>query len=272
VALEGFSGTLTLSSPSSPAPGSTFGDWRYDGIVGGLRVFANQVTGEVVRTADIGTVSGDLAGFGAIDDDLPCFAEGTRIATPRGEVPVERLRAGDLVVTLRGGRHGSAPLQPLVWVGKVQVDLTRRRDRASAAPVRVRADALAPGVPRRDLRLSPDHALFLDGLLVPVRLLLNGTTILQESWVRRVTYWHLELPAHGLLIAEGAVSESYLDDGNRHLFDAPALTVLASAFAPAREAARREAACAPIAAEGSPALARIRARLAERALRASATG
>jgi hypothetical protein len=72
-------------------------------------------------------------------------------------------------------------------------------------------------MPARNLFLSPDHAVFIDGVLIPVRYLLNDATIVQE---RRdaITYWHVELDAHAVLLAEGLPCESYLDTGNRSAF------------------------------------------------------
>ncbi|MBR0682349.1 hypothetical protein GXW74_17795 [Roseomonas eburnea] len=192
-------------------------------------------------------------------EEVTCFAEGTRIMTARGEVPVETLRAGDLVLAV----HGGASLQPLVWVGHTRVELARQRDRGKVAPVRIRAGALGPGVPVRDLRVSPEHALFLDGQLVPAGLLVNGRTILREIWCPNVTYYHLELASHGLVVADGAVAETYLDDGNRHLFDNSRLAALAVDFAALRANGRYlAAACAPVVREGDPALDGIRLRLA----------
>ena len=195
-------------------------------------------------------------------ESVVCFAEGTRIATPRGEVPVEQLRAGDLVVTA----HGGAALRPLIWIGRTRVNVARHPNRAKVAPVLVTAGALGEGVPFRDLRVSPEHALYLDGRLVPAHLLVNGTTILQENWRGEVTYYHLELEAHGLVISDGAVSESYFDDGNRHLFENTGVARLAVDFAAHRPSGRyAAAACAPLVSEGDAALDGIRARIAARA-------
>jgi hypothetical protein len=209
------------------------------------------------------TVSG--AEYYIFGDDtltqLPCFVAGTRVATARGEVAVEDLRVGDLVVTA----HGGAPLQPVVWIGHSRVNVTRQHNRAATAPILIKAGALADGAPHRDLRVSPEHAMFLDGHLVPAKHLVNGTSIVQELWCPEVTYWHVELPAHGLLVAEGAVSESYFDDGNRKHFDNHAITTLFKDFASERGNRRyAEAACYPLLTEG-PALERLRARLAARA-------
>jgi hypothetical protein len=213
-----------------------------------------------------GTAGGDpitITGVEWFDNNgtltqAPCFAAGTRIATARGEVAVEQLRVGDLVVTA----HGGGALQPVAWIGHSKVDVARQR---AMAPILITAGALAEGVPHRDLRVSPEHAMFLDGRLVPARLLVNGTSIMQELWCPEVTYWHVELPAHGLLVAEGAVSESYFDDGNRKHFDNHAIATLFKDFASERHNGRyAEAACYPPLTEG-PALERIRARLAARA-------
>jgi hypothetical protein len=132
-------------------------------------------------------------------------------------------------------------------------------------PVLVRADAFAEGIPFRDLHLSPDHCVFLDGQLVPVRLLLNGTTIIRQDWRRSVRYWHIELAAHGLVLADGAVTESYLDDGNRHLFGAAGLAAPFVSFGSDRRGPGYDAAaCAPVLRAG-PRLDLLRARLAARA-------
>lgn len=190
---------------------------------------------------------------------MVCFAEGTHLATEQGEVRVEDLRIGDLLVTVGPGGPG---LRPVTWVGRMRIDVARNAARQDVAPILVTAGALGDGVPHRDLRVSPDHALYLDGHLVPARLLVNGSTIVQEVWGPAVTYWHVELPAHGVLLAEGAAAESYFDDGNRHAFDNAGLDVLFGAMERARLAGRYAAeACAPLAVAGSAMLDRIRAGL-----------
>ncbi len=105
----------------------------------------------------------------------------------------------------------------MTWLGHRQVDCRRHPKPADVWPIRVQAHAFADGQPHRDLLLSPDHAVFVDGVLIPVRYLVNGATVAQE---RRdaVTYWHVELARHDVILAEGMPCESYLDTGNRDAF------------------------------------------------------
>ncbi|WP_198378681.1 Hint domain-containing protein [Neoroseomonas rubea] len=244
--IEDWTGPTTFGTDN--IPGGTYGNWTVGGGTGteAWRTFTHS-DGTSFRARDF--------------EGIACFAEGTLIATARGEVPVETLRAGHLVLTA----HGGVPLQPLRWVGHTTVDVARQRNRAAVAPVVIKAGALADRVPFRDLRVSPEHAIFLDGRLVPARLLVNGSTIVQESWVGRVTYWHVEFEAHGLVVSDGAVTESYLDDGNRHLFDNAGIAAIAVDFAANPSNGRyAAAACAPLLGEGDIVLDRIRARIAAR--------
>jgi hypothetical protein len=173
---------------------------------------------------------------------------GTRIATADGDRPAEALRHGDSVLTMDKARTVPRPLR---WVGRMQVDLARHLSPGRAAPVRILAGALAPGQPARDLLLSPDHAVLVEGSLFQAQALRNGATVAQPVCGDKVLYVHLELARHGLLLAEDAAVESYLEVGNRGLFAggramrglAPDLAAVPSAAALAVWQARG---CAPL--------------------------
>ncbi len=60
--------------------------------------------------------------------------------------------------------------------------------------------------------------MFIDGALIPIRYLVNGDSIVQQP-ADEVTYYHVELPAHAVILADGLPCESYLDTGNRAVFD-----------------------------------------------------
>jgi T5SS/PEP-CTERM-associated repeat protein len=140
-----------------------------------------------------------------------CFAAGTGISTPNGEVLVEHLAVGDSVLTLRG------ETRPIVWIGTGKVMVPRGR-RSAATPVIVRKGALCDNVPNRDLHVTKGHSLYLDDVLIPVEFLVNHRSILWDDWAREITIYHIELSTHDVLIANGAPAESYRDDGNRWLF------------------------------------------------------
>ncbi len=145
---------------------------------------------------------------------LPCFVTGSRIATSEGEVLVERLEVGMRV------RTDSAGLMPVKWIGHRHVDCRRHPDPSRVWPVRVRAGAFGPATPARDLWLSPDHAIFVCAVLVPVKYLINHTSIAQVPR-EQVTYFHVELSRHALMFAEGLAVESYLNIGDRANFEYP---------------------------------------------------
>ncbi len=189
---------------------------------------------------------------------LPCFARGTRITTKDGEVAVERLRVGDRVITASGATR------PVVWIGDREVACRRHPTPENVWPVRVRAGAFGEGLPRRDLLLSPDHAVFQEGVLIPIKHLTDGAGIAQER-VDTVHYFHVELESHDVLLAEGLPAESYLDTGNRAMFvGGAAHLVLHPDFA----ALNWNDACAPLCQQG-PIVAAVRRRLRERRIAAS---
>jgi hypothetical protein len=180
---------------------------------------------------------------------VECFAEGTRIRTCDGETKVEDLTVGDMVPTCL---DGSA--QRIVWIGRRAIDCEHHPDPRRVRPIRIAAHAFGPALPARDLVLSPDHAVLVAGVLVPVKYLTNGSSIVQLP-VDRITYYHVELARHDVLRAEGLPVESYLDTGHRVDFAsggpdgplAPDIAAVWDAFG-----------CAPLVVTG-PALAAARA-------------
>ncbi len=148
--------------------------------------------------------------------EATCFARGALILTVNGEVPVEALREGDQVIVCRDGISRG---EPIVWTGRLRIDLSRHSRPEMVAPVRFRRGALAENVPHRDLLLSPEHCVLLDGYLVPAKCLVNDMTIVRERDLPDVEYYHIETREHSIILAEGLSAETYLDTGNRAIFE-----------------------------------------------------
>jgi hypothetical protein len=158
------------------------------------------------------SLASDGAG-GFLFENTACFAPGTRILTTTGDVRVEDLAPGDIAIL------ADSTQSPITFIGHRRLDLSRHPRPHSMRPVRIGAGALADGVPSRDLTISPDHALLLDGVLVQVKDLIDGITIVQDFTLPAIRYYHVELTCHGILLVEGTPAESYLDTGHRGMFD-----------------------------------------------------
>jgi hypothetical protein len=156
-----------------------------------------------------------VPGHNTIFPSTPCFAAGTLIRTPAGDVAVETLKIGDLAMTASG------ELRPIKWIGHRDLDFRRHPDPRPAFPVRIAADAFGPNRPSQDLYLSPGHSVCVDlvgEVFIPAGYLINGATIAQIE-VDEVSYWHVELDSHDVLLANNLPAESYMAMGNRGFFE-----------------------------------------------------
>jgi hypothetical protein len=205
----------------------------------------------------------DLADGLVLLDPIACFVEGTLIDTEHGPVAVEHLRVGDRVTACL-----AQALLPIKWIGHRLVDCRHHPKPETVWPVRIRAGCFGDNRPSRDLLLSPDHAVLVDGVLIPAKYLVNGTSIVRCA-IDRVTYFHLELPQHDVVLAEGLPAESYLDTGSRLSFANGG--VATRLFADFSTQVWEAAGCAPLVVAGSQ-LQAVRRRLRERAARQEERG
>jgi hypothetical protein len=181
-----------------------------DGAILGLNGITNASGNWFVNTAP------DSGGTGTeVFLSTVCYVAGTRVLTATGERAVESLSRGDFVLALADGQLSARSVK---WVGRRRIDLTAHPRPETVAPVRIQRGAFADNIPHTDLLLSPDHAIFVEGKLICVRQLVNGTTIRREPGWTAVDYYHVELDQHAILLAEGLPAESYLDTGNRGFF------------------------------------------------------
>ena len=185
-----------------------------------------------------------------------CFAAGTLIRTPAGDVPVETLKAGDLVLTASGDAR------PVKWVGHTEFDF-RASPGQKALPIRIVADAFGPNRPSQDLYLSAGHSVCVDlvgEVFIPVGYLINGGTIAQVE-ADTISYWHVELDSHDVLLANNLPAESYLAMGNRGAFEE--MRGLLPAILEGRDTTHADF-CRPVVTDG-PMVDFVRKRLATRA-------
>lgn len=146
----------------------------------------------------------------------PCFAAGSRIATPDGPVPVEDLRRGDLVLTRDNG------FRPIRWIGGRAFDATALAEFPELQPVRVPRGTFGSDVPSADLLVSPQHRVLLAGHQVAPKqaeaeilasasdLVTLGLACVQA--VDSVSYFHMLFDTHEIVWANGCWSESFLPE------------------------------------------------------------
>ncbi|MGO9047826.1 MAG: Hint domain-containing protein [Xanthobacteraceae bacterium] len=138
-----------------------------------------------------------------------CFLKGTAIRTADGDRKVEDLTIGDLLPTMFGGTRA------IQWLGRYPI---RKSDRAKpwvkdALPVWIAPSAIGPGVPHAAFYVTTTHALFIDGVLVPAGLLINGSTIkrYEAREYDELEFFHVKLESHDVIYAEGAPVETLLN-------------------------------------------------------------
>ncbi|GBQ78047.1 hypothetical protein AA14337_1007 [Acetobacter malorum DSM 14337] len=150
--------------------------------------------------------------------DVVCFLAGSMIRTVDGDVAVENIQIGDEVVTF-DWKTGVENVRPVVWAGTARATVhANLQDDEAGYPVRILKDAVADGVPYQDLLVTSEHCLFFDGKFVPVRMLVNGSSIFYDKSITAYDYYHIETAEHSVVAANGMLTESYLDTGNRRSF------------------------------------------------------
>ncbi len=154
-------------------------------------------------------------GNGGKDRDPMCFLCGTAIMTKAGEISIERLKIGDLVKTVNGKDMA------VKWIGRHVYKKNGASWPSSVVPIRVARHAIDPQTPHRDLYVSPGHALFIDGVLIRAKDLVNGISITPALPDDRemIEYYHIVLDTHEGVLAEGAAAETLLlKEGNHEAF------------------------------------------------------
>jgi hypothetical protein len=154
----------------------------------------------------VGTVGGAFAA-GRRRVDVACFVQGTLIATPKGEKPIEYLKPGDLVLTRDNG------VQDIRWIGSRHIGWNTLSANPHLKPVVIRWGALDWGSPAHDLYVSPNHRILVrdhDGeeVLAAAKQLVGNDGI-EEVDAMGVTYFHLMFERHEVILSDGLWTESF---------------------------------------------------------------
>ena len=142
-----------------------------------------------------------------------CFANGTMIAGPSGERLVEELKIGDLVHTAGGA------IRPIRWIGKQEISVGDLIFKKELRPVCIAANSFGPGLPHSDLFVSRQHRFAIEGWTVEM-LFGEDRVLVRAGHLERgaarsvipskpVTYYHILLDEHDLLISNGLAAESF---------------------------------------------------------------
>lgn len=145
--------------------------------------------------------------------DAACFCRGSRIRTSRGDIPVEEIQIGDHIVAFDDDVT-KGTIRQVTWVGRSRAVVRKRLpDDEAGYPVRLLKGAIAHDVPYKDMLITSEHCLFLDGRFVPVRILVNGRSIFFDKSIESYDYYHVETEKHSVIMADGVLTESYLGSG-----------------------------------------------------------
>ncbi|RVV99661.1 type I secretion protein [Mesobaculum littorinae] len=184
--------------------------YRLDGVT--TDSDGNGIDGDVVYFDDHGNETGRLH-FENIEEIIPCFTPGARIATPRGERLVEDLREGDRIITRDNG------IQEIRWVGRKQLGYQELQQNRHLKPVLIKAGALGHGLPERDMLVSPNHRVLVASdrtqlyfeereVLVAAKHLVNADTIRSVETLG-THYIHFMFDRHEVVLSDGSWTESF---------------------------------------------------------------
>ena len=146
----------------------------------------------------------------------PCFLSGSLIRTPDGEIPVEAIVSGDKIIAYVAG---SEEIREVIWTAQSHCDVQPHlSDDLAGYPVRILRGAIADGVPSKDMLITAEHCLLLNGKFVPARMLVNNRSIFFDKSITSYEYYHIETTQHSVIMADGMLTESYLNTANHRSF------------------------------------------------------
>ena len=231
------SGTLNFNAGSATAQaGNIFWLANSSGLIStasGATIQGNLISGTAITIggATSSIINGSIFAQGTnvtfaadtiVNAEPVCYLKGTKILTEDGYKNIEDLKVGENVVS-KGKIHQNAyvdvneplSLKPITWIGSFKAPNLN----SNSLPICIKANALRENLPFEDLYVSPGHRIIIDGKMVVARDLINGETIFQDESFILVEYYHFELESHSSVIANGVLSETYLNFNTRGIFE-----------------------------------------------------
>ena len=191
------------------------GNWTYSADNANAAIQALDTGDTVTEVFTISSTAGTTTVTITINgaDEPPCFVKGTLIETDHGPRPIEELCVGDKVLTRDNG------VQRIRWIGSRAIELGMGEEMQPLQPIRLTKDCLGPGVPDRDICLSPMHRVLINDPVVQILTgeqeafcsvghLVNGRSIIREA-VQDTCYFHILFDDHQVLRSSGCSSESF---------------------------------------------------------------
>ena len=193
--------------------------WRRSEVIGDNSIthFRCSLSGQNALSVDR-----NLDVFYSKPRPVVCYLKGTLILTKNGWKPIEEIKKGTKVLTKGKIQklkyvdiHAESQFTPVLWASKFKVATLNNK----SYPICIKKDALGENIPFKDLYVSPNHGLLINGKRVLAKKLINETTIYQDKTWKEVEYYHLECDKHCAIFANGVLAESYLNEQNRFVFE-----------------------------------------------------
>jgi hypothetical protein len=201
----GFTGTNPPSIPGIFIAGSSITFEKGSNVNGRLYAQTGKIT--FIDTSSVNA---------SCPQDVVCYAKGTLILTDKGFIPIEYITCKNNIIT-KGNiikndfvNNNKFKISKIKWIRKFKVCSLNKNSR----PICIKKNALDLNLPFKDLYVSPGHGIFINNKLVRAKTLINNNTIFQDNECSEIEYYHVECNNHSAILANGILSESYLEIGN----------------------------------------------------------
>jgi hypothetical protein len=210
-------GGINITSPVSSVNGTFISN-------GSITFNSALTTSSKLIYGTLYSLTGNVTSLSTISINAPtvCYLKGTQIFTENGYINIEDIKVGDKIASNGKIEYNDYTelgndftFEPVVWVGNFKApNLTSK-----TFPICIKANSFGENIPFKDLYVSPEHCVLIDGKMLKAEFLVNGDTIYQDNTMLSVEYYHIELDTHSCIVANGILSESYRDGNNRVVFE-----------------------------------------------------